>query len=105
MGTRIKASNGLGFRRLASEAATRPDDVGFRLAERWFALGVAGCAVAVGVFLVSRLNMWPPHEDEALALFVGRDSLGGLLGTVTGDRGGAPLHFLVAWVVAHLGGG
>jgi mannosyltransferase len=38
-------------------------------------------------------------------LFVGRDSLGGLWGTVTGDRGGAPLHFVVAWVVEHLGGG
>ena len=48
---------------------------------------------------------WPPHEDETLALFVGRDSLPGVLEHVTRDRGGAPLHFLVAWAVAHLGFG
>jgi len=38
-------------------------------------------------------------------LFVGRKSLGGLLHTVLGQRGGAPLHFLLAWIVAHAGGG
>ena len=52
-----------------------------------------------------RLTAWPPHEDEALALFVGRDSLGGVVHHVTHDRGGAPLHFLIAWAVAHLGFG
>ena len=46
-----------------------------------------------------------PHEDETLALFVGRDSLLGLLDHVTRERGGAPLHFLLAWAVAHLGFG
>ena len=45
---------------------------------------------------------WPPHEDETLALFVGRDSLGGVVEHVTRDRGGAPLHFLFAYGVAHL---
>jgi dolichyl-phosphate-mannose-protein mannosyltransferase len=79
---------------LASTAATR-----------WFPLGVAACAVGLGGFFIAQLHSWPPHEDETLALFVGRDSLGGLLQTVFGERGGAPLHFLVAWVVAHLGGG
>jgi hypothetical protein len=59
---------------------------------------------AVGVFLGLRLTAWPPHEDETLALFVGRGSLGGLTETVLGERGGAPLHFLLAWIVAHLGG-
>jgi Dolichyl-phosphate-mannose-protein mannosyltransferase len=54
---------------------------------------------------VLRLTAWPPHEDETLALFVGRGSLGALLDTVLSERGGAPLHFLVAWAVAHLGGG
>src|SRR5205823_5152010 len=48
---------------------------------------------------------WPPHEDETLALFVGRQSFGDLLGTVLGERGGAPLHFVLAWLVAHTGGG
>jgi hypothetical protein len=75
------------------------------LAERWFPLGVAACAVGLAAFFLVSLSMWPPHEDETLALFVGRDSLGGLLETVHSERGGAPLHFLVAWVVVHLGGG
>ena len=39
------------------------------------------------------LRAWPPHEDEALALFVGRGSLGHVLRTVLFERGGAPLHF------------
>jgi len=72
---------------------------------RWFPLGVAACAVGLAGFFLAQLHSWPPHEDETLALFVGRDSLGGLLHTVHSERGGAPLHFLVAWVVAHLGGG
>ena len=94
---------------MSSTTATNPRasayDLSVGVTERWFPLGVAACALALGGFLVARLTVWPPHEDEALALFVGRDSLGGLWGTVTGDRGGAPLHFLVAWVVEHLGGG
>ncbi len=72
---------------------------------RTFWLGVTGCTSAVAVFLLARLTAWPPHEDETLALFVGRKSLGGLFKTVQTERGGAPLHFLFAWLVAHLGGG
>src|SRR5437868_5774402 len=71
----------------------------------WFALGVGGCTTAVLAFLLVQLTAWPPHEDETLALFVGRQSFGDLLGTVLGERGGAPLHFVLAWVVAHTGGG
>jgi hypothetical protein len=67
--------------------------------------GVGGLTTAVAVFLLARLTAWPPHEDETLALFVGRKSLGGLFTTVQSERGGAPLHFLFAWLVAHLGGG
>jgi hypothetical protein len=51
------------------------------------------------------LRTWPPHEDEALALFVGRGSLGDVLHTVVAERGGAPLHFGFAWLIVHLGGG
>ena len=40
-------------------------------------LGVGGVAVAAAAFLLHQLMAWPPHEDETLALFVGRDSLGG----------------------------
>jgi Dolichyl-phosphate-mannose-protein mannosyltransferase len=61
--------------------------------------------VAVATFLTVQLKAWPPHEDETLALFVGRASVGGLLDIVLGQRGGAPLHFLLAWIVAHTGGG
>src|SRR5438034_11491828 len=61
-------------------------------------------AVVAGV-LAWLLELWPPHEDEALALFVGRGSLGDVLHTVVAERGGAPLHFLLAWGVVHLGGG
>ena len=93
---------------MASTTATHPRARSYDLravGERWFPLGIGTCAVAVAVFFIARLHAWPPHEDETLALFVGRDSLGGLLETVHGERGGAPLHFLVAWVVVHLGGG
>jgi hypothetical protein len=69
----------------------------------WAAVGV--CALGVAAFLLARLHAWPPHEDETLALFVGRNSLSDLLGTVHGDRGGAPLHFLAAWTIVQLDGG
>ena len=62
-------------------------------------------SVAAGAFLLHQLMAWPPHEDETLALFVGRDSLAGVVEHVTRERGGAPLHFLFAWAVAHLGFG
>src|SRR5207244_10779887 len=51
------------------------------------------------------LTAWPPHEDEALALFIGRGSLGHVLHTVVAERGGAPLHFVLAWLIVHAGGG
>jgi hypothetical protein len=90
---------------LTTEATTSPEAFRVGVAERWFPLGVAACTVAVAGFLLARLNAWPPHEDETLALFVGRESLLDLFRTVQGERGGAPLHFLVAWLVVHLGGG
>jgi hypothetical protein len=75
------------------------------LEARWSMIGVAGVVVAATAFLLHQLMAWPPHEDETLALFIGRDSLPGVLEHVTRDRGGAPLHFLLAWSVAHLGFG
>ncbi len=68
-------------------------------------LGVGAVAAAATAFLLHQLMAWPPHEDETLALFVGRDSLGGVVEHVTRERGGAPLHFLFAYAVAHLGFG
>jgi hypothetical protein len=70
-----------------------------------FRLGVGACTVGVLSFLLVQLSAWPPHEDETLALFVGRQSFGQLIHTVLGQRGGAPLHFCFAWLVAHTGGG
>ena len=68
-------------------------------------IGVGAIAIAATAFLLHQLMAWPPHEDETLALFVGRDSLGGLVEHVTRERGGAPLHFLLAYGIAHLGFG
>jgi hypothetical protein len=97
----------------AEAASTVPRPLGERLssglraelAPRVFGSGIAACSLAVATFVFFRLHAWPPHEDETLALFVGRGSIGTLLEIVLGERGGAPLHFLFAFAVAHLGGG
>jgi Dolichyl-phosphate-mannose-protein mannosyltransferase len=75
------------------------------LDRRLFAAGVAALTVGTAAFLLVQLSGWPPHEDETLPLFVGRQPLGDLFDIVLGKRGGAPLHFLLAWIVAHTGGG
>jgi hypothetical protein len=75
------------------------------LVAHWFWLGTAAVVACAGVFLVHQLMAWPPHEDETLALFVGRDGLFAVIEHVMRERGGAPLHFVVAWAVAHAGGG
>jgi hypothetical protein len=62
-------------------------------------------ALALAAFLAGRLTAWPPHEDEMLVLTVGRGSFSDLVDTVVHRRGGAPLHFVLAWVVEHAGGG
>src|SRR5919202_4627158 len=72
---------------------------------RWFWGGVFVVSSAVAVTLVVFLHAWPPHEDEALAIFVGRGSPPHLVHTVIAQRGGAPLHFVLAWAVVHAGGG
>src|SRR3982751_3061046 len=95
------ASNGIGLDTLEREP-------GFAVAavkvDVFWAATATLTAVVAGV-LGWFLRSWPPHEDEALALFVGRGSLGDVLHTVVAERGGAPLHFLLAWAVVHLGGG
>jgi hypothetical protein len=101
------------MRRIATEpAALAPEAPGRReravtvaLRRRWFEAGVVAATVGVAAFLLVQLTAYPPHEDEALALFIGRKSLVGVLDTVLGQRGGAPLHFVLAWIVAHAGGG
>ena len=86
------ASTGIGL-----EAAAVKVDA-FRAATGVLTAAVAGA-------LAWLVHLWPPHEDETLALFVGRGSLADVLHTVIAERGGAPLHFLLAWAVVHLGGG
>jgi hypothetical protein len=68
------------------------------LAADGYTLGVVAIAVGLGVFLLFRLHALPPHEDETLAFFVSRGSLGDMLGTVLGERGGAPLHYVFAYL-------
>jgi hypothetical protein len=70
-----------------------------------FWAGTAAVTGAVAFVLAWFLRTWPPHEDETLALFLGRGSFDNLIETVVTERGGAPLHFALAWAVEHLGGG
>jgi hypothetical protein len=86
-------------------ALPRLRHVAAELDRRLFVAGVAACTAGVAVFLLVQLSAWPPHEDETLPLFVGRQPIDGLFDIVLGKRGGAPLHFLLAWIVAHAGGG
>lgn len=64
-----------------------------------YRLGVGAITLAVGAFLLWHLHAWPPHEDETLAFFISRRPLGDMLDIVLDERGGAPLHFLLAHVV------
>ncbi len=75
------------------------------LARNWFPLSIGAVMAVAAAFLLHQLLAWQPHEDETLALFVGRQPLDTLFETVLAERGGAPLHFLFAWLVAHLGFG
>ena len=82
-----------------SRARTRVQEV------HVFWIGTALAAATLAGTLAWLLRTWPPHEDETLALFVGRTSLGDAVHTVIAERGGAPLHFVIAWTIVHLGGG
>lgn len=88
---------------LPPQVAARPAPAA--LSARAYAVGIALCSAAVAAFVLVQIHAWPPHEDETLALFTGRHSFGDLLRIVLGHRGGAPLHFVLAFLVAHLGGG
>jgi hypothetical protein len=61
-----------------------------------FRVGVGAITAGLAAFLLLRLHALPPHEDETLAFFVSRRPLGEVLETVLGERGGAPLHYLLA---------
>lgn len=62
-----------------------------------YRLGVGAITAALGLFFGLRLTAWPPHEDETLVFFVARRPLPEVLDSVL-ERGGAPLHYLLAHV-------
>jgi len=71
---------------------------GLRDAVDGYALGVAAITAGLAVFLLVRLHALPPHEDETLVFFVSHGSFADMFRTVLGERGGAPLHYLLAWL-------
>ena len=71
---------------------------GLRGAVDGYVLGVAAISAGLAAFLLLRLHALPPHEDETLVFFVSHGSFTDMLGTVLGERGGAPLHYLLAWL-------
>jgi hypothetical protein len=89
-------------------SGTRPDGVPAQTTlgrvaawakEDVYRIGVWAIAAGFGAFLVLGAVRWPPHEDETLVFFVSRQPLGELFSTVFEERGGAPLHFLLAHAV------
>ena len=54
-------------------------------------------------FLFHQLLAWPPHEDETLRSSSAATRSASCSRSCSSERGGAPLHFLLAWAVAHLG--
>jgi hypothetical protein len=84
----------------ARAKGVRPSRAVRRLYTHGYALAIGAITTGVGAFLLSRLQAWPPHEDETLVLFVSRQPFGDVFDTVISERGGAPLHFLLAHLVA-----
>ena len=63
-----------------------------------FRLGVGVITLALATFLLFQMTVWPPHEDETLVFFVAQQPIGDVLSTVFAERGGAPLHWLLAYL-------
>ena len=60
------------------------------------AVALIGLTALLGARLLPDVTGKPWHEDEAVAGLISARPLGDLLHTVVLDRGGAPLHFLLA---------
>jgi mannosyltransferase len=69
---------------------------------RTTALAVVGLTTFLFVRLFPDVTDKPLHEDEAVAGLISARPLGDMLHTVVLDRGGAPLHFLLAHVALAL---
>jgi hypothetical protein len=63
-----------------------------------YPLGVAAITAGLTAFLLLRLHALPPNEDEALVFFLSHEPLGDVLASVLGERHGAPLHYLLAYL-------
>jgi 4-amino-4-deoxy-L-arabinose transferase-like glycosyltransferase len=63
-----------------------------------FRLGVGVIAAALATFLLFQMTVWPPHEDETLVFFVTQQPIGDVFSTVFVERGGAPFHWLLAYI-------
>src|SRR5207247_10752518 len=62
-------------------------------------VGLIGLTALLCARLLPDIAGKPLHEDEAVAGLISARPLGDLLHTVVLDRGGAPLHFLLAHFV------
>jgi hypothetical protein len=63
-----------------------------------YRLGVGVITAALATFLLFQMTVWPPHEDETLVFFVTRQPIGDVFTTIVSERGGAPLHWALAYV-------
>lgn len=67
-----------------------------------FRLGVGVVTAALATFLLFQMTVWPPHEDETLVFFVTQQPIGDVFNTVFEERGGAPLHWLLAYLAGSI---
>jgi hypothetical protein len=65
-------------------------------------LGVGIISAALGTFLLFQMTVWPPHEDETLVFFITQQPISDVFSTVFAERGGAPLHWLLAYLAASI---
>jgi 4-amino-4-deoxy-L-arabinose transferase-like glycosyltransferase len=65
-------------------------------------VGVGIISAALGTFLLFQMTVWPPHEDETLVFFITQQPIGDVFSTVFAERGGAPLHWLLAYAAASI---
>jgi mannosyltransferase len=83
---------------LSTAASERRQVRALRVEESAPALAVIGLTALLCARLVPDVAGKPLHEDEAVAGLISARPLGDMLHTVVLDRGGAPLHFLLAHV-------
>ena len=68
------------------------------------ALALAACLAYLFATALPDVSDKPWHEDEAVAGLISVQPLGAVLHTVLLDRGGAPLHFVLAHLALSVDG-